>query len=152
MNNQYNKRSNYNNNNDNNKPTKSIQANLTPDEIKKKLEEYKLVDNINEVPIGTHIRYFTNDKKTGEKLFRLGGFLAQNAKDFITLSNNNNRWSVQKNNAIFYKKMSFTELKDELIRKISKKFEKEIEALAAENERLKETLKQVKKTVRKKSK
>ena len=51
--------------------------NLT--EIKEKLQEYVQLDNIDDTPINSHIRYFTVDKKSGKKQFRLGGFL--NNKD-----------------------------------------------------------------------
>jgi hypothetical protein len=126
---------------------KSYQEKLSPAEIKKKLEEYSQVDDISNVPLGSHIRYFTFNPKTGEKQFRLGGFLAKIDPEgkYIICENGNFSWSVQVSNSVFFRKLSFSELKEELIEKISKKFEKEINSLKKENKNLKDTLKQIKK-------
>ena len=134
------------------KKTKSYQESLSPDEIKEKLEEYKQVDNIDEVLVSTHLRYFTIDPKTGKKEFRLGGFLTKHNEDYVVISNGNFSWSVQKKTSIFFQKLNFKELKDDLVKKISKKFEKQLTDLVDENSKLKDTLKEVKKTIRKKSK
>ncbi len=135
------------------KSIKSVQDNMSPDEIKKKLEEYKLSEDSNTIKIGTLIRYFNINPSTGKKQFRLGGKVMKNEPEYMVLESGNKvRWSVQKKNCIFYQKMTFTELKEEIIKKISKKYEKEINDLLTENEKLKETLKEIKKTVRKKSK
>ena len=128
---------------------KSIQQELSPDEIKEKLKEYIQLDTIDETPINSHIRYFTVDKKTNKKQFRLGGFLNKIDNDYIVLSNGKLSWSVQKNNSIFFKKMSYNELKEELIDKITHKYEKKIITLEKENESLKATLKDIKKTIKK---
>jgi hypothetical protein len=129
------------------KKGKSYQESLSPAEIKKKLEEYSQVDDISKVEIGTHIRYFTFNPETGEKQFRLGGFLSKidsNMK-FIICQNGSFSWSVQINTAVFFRKMSFSELKDEIISKTEKKFEKKISKLKDENKKLKEALKEIKK-------
>jgi hypothetical protein len=131
------------------KEGKSYQDKLTPDEVKDKLAEYSRVENIDEIPINSHIRYFSIDPKTNKKSFRLGGFLTKIDKDYIVLSNGKISWSVQKNSSIFFKKLSYQELKDELIEKISHKYEKQITMLAEENEKLKKTLKMIKNTVKK---
>ena len=55
----------------NNKGNKSYQDSLSPAEIKKKLEEYQQVDEIDDVKIGTHLRYFSFNPSTGKKKFRL---------------------------------------------------------------------------------
>jgi hypothetical protein len=132
---------------------KSYQDNLSPSEIKDKLEDYKPVFDISTVALNSHIRYFTNDEKSGKKLFRLGGFLIKNEKDYIVLSNGNLNWSVQKKTSTFYHKMSIKEIKEELkeeiIEKVSHKYEKKINDLAQENAALKQTLKAVKKTIKK---
>ena len=44
------------------KKNNSYQDNLSPNEIKKKLEEYQQVDSIYDVDLNTHLRYFTLDK------------------------------------------------------------------------------------------
>ena len=128
---------------------KTLQQSLSPDEIKEKLKEYAPLEEIDDAPINSHIRYFTVDKKTNKKQFRLGGFLTKKDKDYVVLSNGKLSWSVQKHNSIFFKKMSYDELKEELIDKISNKFEKKIMLLEKENEALKSTLKDIKKTVKK---
>lgn len=132
----------------------SYQANLTASDIKEKLAEYKQIDtiDINSIPLNTHMRYFTFHPQTGEKQFRLGGFLTKIDDEYVVLSNGKMSWSVQKKTAIFFSKMSFVQLKEEIIQKVSKKFEKQISELVNENSKLKDTLKEVKRTIRKKSK
>lgn len=132
-----------------NKNKKSYQDSLSPEEIKKKLEEYKQVEDITKVPLNTHLRYFTINPKNGEKQFRLGGFLTKLEDVYVILANGKLSWSVQIKDTIFFQKMTFTELKEELTLKISKKFEKEIVELREENIKLKNVLKQVKKEVKK---
>ena len=127
---------------------KSYQESLSPAEIKKKLEEYQQVDDIDDVKIGTHLRYFTFNPSTGKKQFRLGGFLSKLDKDYIVMNNGQLSWSVQKNKTVFFKKVSFGDLKDELIEKISKKYEKKIIELTEENVKLKNALKTIKKQLK----
>ena len=135
------------------KSIKTVQENMSPDEIKKKLEEYKLSEDNSMIQPGIMVRYFNINPTTGKKQFRLGGKVIKNETEYMVLESGNKvRWSVQKKNTIFYQKMTFAELKEELIKKISKKYEKEINDLLTENEKLKETLKEIKKTVGKKSK
>ena len=128
---------------------KSYQESLSPSEIKKKLEEYEQVDDIDNVNIGNHLRYFTFNPSTGEKQFRLGGFLSKIDQEYVVLNNGEFSWSVQKNKSVFFKKLSFNELKNELIEKISKKYEKKIEDLTNENSKLKKTLKMIKSEIKK---
>ena len=130
------------------KEGKSLQQMLSPNEIKEKLQEYTQLDDISNVQLNSHIRYFTIDKN-GKKQFRLGGFITKIDKDYVVLSNGKLSWSVQKHNSIFFKKMSYDELKEELIEKISNKFEKKLISLEKENEALKNTLKDIKRTIRK---
>jgi hypothetical protein len=132
------------------KEGKSIQQALSPNEIKEKLQEYVPLNTIDDTPLNSHIRYFTIDKISGKKQFRLGGFLTknENENEYVVLSNGKVSWSVQKNNSKFFKKMSYDDLKQELIEKISNKFEKKLTTLEKENESLKNTLKDIKRTVR----
>ena len=88
------------------KTKKSYQETLSPDDIKQKLEEYKQVDDIKTISLNTHVRYFTINTKTGEKQFRLGGFITKIDDAYVILSNNNLSWSVQIKNSIFFVKMS----------------------------------------------
>jgi hypothetical protein len=134
------------------KTGKSYQEKLSPNEIKKKLEEYSQVDDITNVPLGTHVRYFTINTKTGDKQFRLGGFLAKidSKLQYVICQNGTLSWSVQIKNSVFFRKMSFSDMKEELIEKISKKYEDKIQKLKLENKKLKDTLKQIKKEAKKK--
>jgi hypothetical protein len=49
------------------RPEKTYQDNLSNQDIKDKLKDYKKVIDIKTVSIGTHIRYFTIDSKTKQK-------------------------------------------------------------------------------------
>ena len=132
------------------KSKKSYQDSLSPDDIKQKLEEYKQVNDIKTISLNTHVRYFTISK-TGEKQFRLGGFVTKISDEYVILANNNLSWSVQIKTSIFFEKMSFSDMKEEIIKKISKKYEKELIELVEENKQLKDTIKQVKNEIKKKS-
>ena len=92
------------------RPKTTYQEQLTADEIAEKLQGYERVDDISEVPLNTHIRYFTT-LSDGSQAFRLGGFLhnKNNADTYIILNNNKNMWSVQVKGTIFYKKLSHKE-------------------------------------------
>ena len=50
-----------------NRPNKTYQEMLSNEEIKEKLKDYKKVNDIKKVSIGSHLRYFTIDKKSKEK-------------------------------------------------------------------------------------
>ena len=97
------------------RPAKTRQDMYTADEIKQFLEDYEQVDNINEIALNTHLRYFsivTTGKKK-EKKFRRGGMLVKNdpKQPFIVLSNGTSSWSVQKDNSDFYRKRTLDEIK-----------------------------------------
>ena len=116
------------------RPKKTYQDKLTPDQIEEKLEEYIKVDDITKVPLNSHMRYFTLNKKTNKKEFRLGGFLTNrdNPDKYVILSNGSISWSVQVDNSIFFKKMTIKDLK--------KEYEDKIESLENENNKLKKAL------------
>jgi predicted amino acid racemase len=111
-----------------NRPDKTYQETLSNQEIKEKLKEYKKVDDIKTVSIGTHIRYFNIDHKTKEKTFRLGGTLNKIDPEgkYVILSNGSVTWSVQVPNAQFFQKMSEAEFKDELKKELKKELMSEI--------------------------
>tara|TARA_B100001248_G_scaffold258370_1_gene242398 strand:+ start:3619 stop:4065 length:447 start_codon:yes stop_codon:yes gene_type:complete len=138
---------------DDEKTKNSIQKNLSPEEIKEKLEEYKRVENVETLALNAHLRYFNTDKN-GNKNFRLGGFLTKIDKDkgYMILSNGNVSWSVQIKDSIFFQKMNFKDLKEELTRNIEEGFKKEIKDLKKENKKLKDTIIEIKNEVKKKSK
>lgn len=130
---------------------KTFTGNLTKDEIEEKLQDYKLVDDISKVPLGTHLRYFV--MKNGTKLFRMGGNLKRNLDlpKFIVLVNAlGTEWTVQIKDTTFYKKMSLKEIKDEydgiideLHEKI-KKYKTKIEERDNTIIELQETIKKIK--------
>jgi hypothetical protein len=88
---------------------------LTKDEIEEKLAEYTKVDNIENVPLGTHIRYFSKVGDTNK--FRLGGNLINKSglPTYVVLGSRSKTWSVQVKNTIFFRKISLLEIKKEYI-------------------------------------
>lgn len=120
------------------KPKKTYQEQLTADEIREKLRGYIKVEDIAEVPLSTHIRYFDNDKH-GRRVFRTGGQLFnKNQPDvYVMLSNGDHTWSVQVVNAIFYRKMNHQEQLDN----IHQEYDTKIEELEATIRRLRRRLK-----------
>ena len=136
---------------DENNIKKTFTSNLTKDEINEKLQDYKLVEDISEVLIGTHLRYFVI--KDGVKLFRMGGNLKRNLDlpKFVILVNAlGTEWSVQIKDTTFYKKMSLKEIKeeyDEIIKELHdkiKKYKTKIEEQNNTIEEFQETLKKTK--------
>lgn len=117
---------------------KSQTDNLTKDEIRDLLEDYNQVNDINDVFIGTHLRYFS--LIDGENKFRRGGNLKliNTEKGFVILHNATNyEWSVQLKGTTFFKKMSMKEIKqdyDNIITDLNEKVKK----LKLENKMLKE--------------
>jgi hypothetical protein len=125
-----------------NRPKYTIQDKLSKDDIEEKLEDYKEVDNVADIPIGCHVRYFTEvitDKKNNksEKKFRLGGLLTNkdHPNEYIILSNGLTSWSVQVKKSTFYRKMTIEEIRDDYemmimeLQEEIKKLKKEIKTL-----------------------
>lgn len=122
------------------KSKKSYQDTLSDDEIRKLLKDYSLVDNIYQVPLNTHIRYFL--KQDGQKKFRLGGtlFKVDESKGYIVLSNGKTNWSVQVKDSIFFKQQSIDDVKkhyEEKIKKYKKKIKKLEDSLTEIKKRIK---------------
>lgn len=112
------------------KPKVTQQEQLTAEEIKDKLVGYEKVDDISDVPLDTHLRYFAK-QKDGSHLFRLGGFLhnKQNASQYVVLrSSDRKTWSVQVNDAIFYRKVSHKD-EVELLKKQIQEYEEVINSM-----------------------
>lgn len=105
-----------------NRPKETYQDKLSNTEIKDKLKDYKKVSNIKNISIGTHLRYFSVDSKTGEKHFRLGGNLNKIDPEgrYVILTNGEVRWSVQIPNTIFFQKMTEDEYKEEIKKELKK--------------------------------
>ena len=81
------------------------------------MEDYKQFTSFDDVPLQTHIRYFSTID--GKKVFRMGGYLLNKSyvPDYIVLSSGfgdkAKSWSVQIQDTLFFKKMSFNDLKKE---------------------------------------
>ena len=130
----------------------TYQQRLSKQDIKDKLKDYKKIINISNVPIGTHIRYFTNIDK--EQVFRLGGQLNKidSENRFITLSNGKINWSVQLKSATLFQKMTDDEIKEEMKEEIKKEIlntdiennNSELIDLKNENKKLKKKLENLK--------
>lgn len=92
------------------RPKTTAQDKLTPKEIQDLLADYVEVENIKDVPLDTHIRYFLKDK--GKKLFRTGGFLVNKRESdkYIILTNRKISWSVDTKKSILFRKLSAVEL------------------------------------------
>jgi hypothetical protein len=124
-----------------NKPAKTYQETLTKEDIKEQLKNYKVVDDINVIPIGTHLRYILYDPKTKESKFRLGGTLSKfgDNREYIMMTNGTLTWSVQLKNTTFYRKLSENEIKNEMKKELQKEILTEMDnkpELVKENERL----------------
>jgi hypothetical protein len=111
------------------RPKITMTDRLNGDEIKKLLEDYEHVENIDDVPTGTHIRYFIKDKK-GDTKFRLGGTLIIKADEYVILKSNVS-WSVQKKNTIFMAKKNINKIKEKYENIIQKK-DQQIKALVTQ--------------------
>lgn len=87
------------------KPPITYTESLTKENIKDLLKEYEQVENIKNIKIGCHLRYFSKNKDNNY-LFRLGGELKLNdsSKDYIVLKNRIKTWCVQKKDTIFFVK------------------------------------------------
>jgi hypothetical protein len=131
-------------------PENTYQSTLSDVDIAKKLDDYSRVktSEIFKIPLGTHIRYFTINPKTGEKQFRLGGVLTKFGDNgqYIVCSNGTFSWSVQLSNSIIYKKLSITELKENTKNIAVSDTKKEMSDLIKENKELKKMLKEIKDT------
>ena len=75
---------------------------------KKILMDYRYVDEVDELRIGSYIRYFVlNENENKLKLTR-GGFIADiqasNENIIILCKNNNNFWKIKINNCVIFQK------------------------------------------------
>jgi hypothetical protein len=104
------------------RPVQTYQDNLTKQQIKEQLKDYKEVNDITALSVGCHVRYFSTDLKTKKKLFRLGGSINKIDPEyrFIILTNGTVSWSVQIANTSFWKKLTESEYKEELKEEVRK--------------------------------
>tara|TARA_B100001093_G_scaffold512260_1_gene581778 strand:- start:1358 stop:1774 length:417 start_codon:yes stop_codon:yes gene_type:complete len=60
-----------------------------------KLKNYVRAEDVDDVPIDTHVRYVTLDKNK-KQVFRLGGLVKKIHPKYVILSNGSFGWSVQR--------------------------------------------------------
>ena len=86
---------------------------LSKKEIEALLIDYEQVNDLNDVPQGTYIRYF--EDKDGVMKFRVGGVLTikTGLPDYCILYNNKVSWSVQVKKCIFFRRITISEVKKE---------------------------------------
>lgn len=92
------------------RPKVTLTDSLTKEEIEEMLIGYEKVDDIMDVPIDTHLRYFSPDEN-GVMRFKTGGFLKDksNGQTYVYLTNRKYNWCVQTKDAIFFRKLSHQE-------------------------------------------
>ena len=112
------------------RPETTFTDQLSKEQIQEKLEDYKKVDDMFKVPLGVHIRYFSNIN--GKMVFRMGGQLHKNTglPDYVILNSGTVQWSVQVKDTTFYRKMTLNEIKVE--------YQNIIDDLVQKNKKLKE--------------
>ena len=126
------------------RPQKTYQERLTNQDIKNILKDYIMVEDINKVPIGTHVRYFITDQESKKKKFRLGGMITKIDPfgRYIMLSNGQTQpWSVQLSNSIIYKKLSAEEHKEEIKKEILTEINTESKIQSSKDDDLKKKMK-----------
>ena len=112
------------------RPKKTYQDTLTPEDMRERLINYEKVDNIDFVPVNTHVRYMIKDKKSGKSLFRLGGFLTKKNPSYVILSNGKFTWSVDRANATqFWRRLRPAEEKQRQLHKQEQTIEKQGEKI-----------------------
>jgi hypothetical protein len=124
------------------RPAVTMTDQLSKEQIEEKLEDYKKVEDIYKVPLGVHMRYFSNID--GKMVFRMGGLLHKNTglPDYVILSTSPTGkpgWSVQVKDTVFYRKMTLHEIKGEYQTIIDELIEKN-KKLKDENKKLNEKL------------
>ena len=130
------------------RPDKTYQDMLTNQDIKEKLKEYKKCADIKKVSIGTHLRYFTIDQQSKEKVFRLGGTLNKIDQEgrYVILGNGTISWSVQIADTQFWQKLTEIEFKEELKKELKK--ELATEDLSSNNHLIEQENKELKKEIK----
>ena len=122
------------------------------DSMQEKLQNYERVDDIDFVPLSSHLRYVT--WKNGRQRFCLGGFLMKIHPKYIMLSNNNFRWSVQrkhfdKDNKLLFETVFFKLLtKNEQSNSTIESQNEELLEQKNENKKLKNELYELKKLLK----
>jgi len=97
------------------RPEKTYTDKLTKEQIKEQLEDYKRVEDISKVPTGVHVRYFS--LVNGKKKYRSGGKIMSKdgLPNYILLTNNTQKWSVQAKDTVFFRQMTLKEIKKDFV-------------------------------------
>ncbi len=121
------------------RPLLTYQDMLTRKDIEGQLLDYEKVSNLEDVPVGTHIRYF--ESKDGELKYRVGGILTikTGLPAYIILANGKVSWSVQVDPCIFFRRIT--------IRETKLAYEKIIESKDYELDELRNYIKELKKEI-----
>lgn len=115
------------------KPELTFTEKLTNDDIEEMLDDYVEVENLAQVPLGTHIRYIATIN--GKKKFRIGGILSntKGLPKYIVLVNSAGKsWSVQTKNTVFYRQMTRKEIREEyeeVIDELEEQIEKHLKTI-----------------------
>ena len=107
------------------RPKKTISDLMqTQNNVEQQLENYQEISNeeIDNVPLGVHVRYISYNKKTAGEAFRFGGIIRKIDPNYLVLMGKNLTFSVQrysrnKNNEIIHTTRFF--IKDKDIEKIN---------------------------------
>jgi len=103
------------------KPKKTITDLMqTQDNVEQKLEDYDEISNeeLDQIPLGIHVRYIGYDKRKNKEIFRFGGNIKKIDPNYLVLIGKNNlTFSVQKytrnkNNEIIHTTRFFIKDKD----------------------------------------
>jgi hypothetical protein len=94
---------------------------LSKEQVKELLVDYeqiKSLEQLKNIPSGTHLRYF--EYKDKELKFRTGGILTvtNGIPDYLILSSGKISWSVQVNKCIFFKRITIKQVREEFEKKI----------------------------------
>lgn len=126
------------------RPKKTLQEKFSKEEIAEKLIGYREIKDSSELKdlIGSDVRYFVYEKYGSKvtKKFRIGGKLIKvdpNNKYIVLatgLPPNQKTWSVQLDNSELHVKLKV----EDVINNQNEEYEKEIQKLTAENNKLKE--------------
>tara|TARA_B110000881_G_scaffold213552_1_gene224699 strand:+ start:20 stop:481 length:462 start_codon:yes stop_codon:yes gene_type:complete len=127
------------------RPKETITDTLqTSEEMRKKLDGYARITNIDLIPLHTHIRYIT--WKDGKERFTLGGKLRKVHPKYVVLYNQKFSWSVQRihygrDNKPVYETIFFNKLSEIENCKITlRKQQNELNEIKNENVTLKDSL------------
>ena len=117
-----------------------------PKLFREKLKGYTAVDDIDNVPMNSHMRYFTFSVKDRRWKFRMGGIITYKHPKYIVLSNGRVSWSVQRKiynddtNDVYETKFFRIMAKDEIANIALEAQQKEIQLLKKQNRELQQKL------------